>query len=165
MQAGPPGDGAPVHHSWAKGQRVLCLQVRGPKQWRPARVNVRRRAGGSALVAGRLGVTLGARADGYASGPALTAGHSCDTPGAHCGKRSRSQALCQRQLGCCRRKQEETRRSASGTTRSLAGTELPCARIIHRGAGVPKGQGSGTRCKLGRQAQTEDGGSEEAISD
>ena len=39
------------------------------------------------------------------------------------------------------------------------------ARTIHLRAGVPKGQGSGTRCKLGRQAQTEDGGSGEAISD
>ena len=39
------------------------------------------------------------------------------------------------------------------------------ARIIHRGAGVPKGQGFGHQVQTGRQAQTEDGGSEEAISD
>ena len=126
---------------------------------------MRRRAGGSALVAGRLGVTLGARADGYASGPALTAGHLCDTPGAHCGKRSRSQALCQRQLGCCRRKQEETLRSASGTTRSLAGTELPCRKNNSPGSWCTQGPGFGRQVQSGRQAQTEDGGSEEAISD
>ena len=123
-----PGDGGPVHHSWAKGQRVFRLQVRGPKQLWPVRVSVRRRVGGPALIAGRLGVTIGARADGYSSGPALMAGRSCNTPGAYCGERSRSQALCQRQLDCGRRRQEETRWSASGPTRSLAWMKLLCSK-------------------------------------
>ena len=144
-----PGDGAPVHHSWAKGQRVLRLQVRGPKQWRPARVSVRRCVGGSALVAGRLCVTLGARANGYASGPALTAGHSCDTPGAHCGERSRSQALCQRHWTAVGGDRKRHGGWPVGRLGVRPGWSSRAARIIHRRAGVPKGQGFGHQVQTG----------------
>ena len=44
------------------------------------------------------------------------------------------------------------------------GWSSSAARIIHRGAGVPKGQGFGHQVQTGRQAKTEDGASE-AISD
>ena len=107
--------------------------------------------GGPAFdAAGRPGVTLGARADGYAGGPALVAGRSCDIPGAYDGEQSRSQALCQRQLDSGRRRQEETLWSAGGPTWSRAGTKLP-------GSGCTQGPGFGRQVQSGRQAQTEDG--------